>query len=125
MKKIIALLLALVMVLALAACGTKSQPTGSVTPADGEKTVGALVIVPVRSGEVSAAFTACAVCSDEHTLSQMYFRAFGVLRERGMSYIFARFSDGEKTVYFDRLKWEWLPPRNLSLSFLKTFSTSL
>lgn len=38
MKKIIALVLALVMVFALAACGTKSQPTGSVTPADGEKT---------------------------------------------------------------------------------------
>ena len=85
------------------------DPSLCFAAADGEKTVGALVIVPVRSGEVSAAFAACAVCSDEHTLSQMYFRAFGVLRERGMSYIFARFSDGEKNVYFDRLKWEWLP----------------
>ena len=95
-------------VLARLSAAGELDPSLCFSAADGGRTVGALVIVPVRSGDVSAAFAACAVCSDEHTLSQMYFRAFEALRERGVSYIFARFSEAERTLYYDRLKWQWI-----------------
>lgn len=44
MKKIIALMLALVMVLALAACGTEATPDGSTTPDDAELKIGVILL---------------------------------------------------------------------------------
>ena len=75
---------------------------------DKDRPVGALVLVPVRSGDVPCVFAACAAYNEEHTLSQLWFRAFDVLRERGIAYVFAHITDAEKTAYYDHFKWEWI-----------------
>ena len=75
---------------------------------DKGRPIGALVIVPADSEGVPCAFCACSVYNEEHTLSQLWFRAFEVLQERGISYVFVNFKDSEKTAYYDHFKWEWM-----------------
>ena len=81
---------------------------------EGARPTGALVLIPVSSGEVRTAFAAASVYDDEHTLSQMYFRAFEALRERGIAFVFSKHTEKEKPAYYDRFKWEWI----VSLGFV-------
>ena len=75
---------------------------------DAGRPVGALVIVPARSGDVPCAFAACTAYNEEHTLAQLWLHAFSILKERGIAFVFTRFTDAEKAVYYDRFKWEWI-----------------
>lgn len=75
---------------------------------DEGRPLGALVVVPVTSGALTTAYAACAAFDGEFTAGQLYAQAFIILRERGIPYIFARRESLDDTLYYDKLKWEWM-----------------
>lgn len=75
---------------------------------EGDKPLGALVIVSGRSGSTDIAFAACTLYEGEHTLSQLYLRAFAQLRERGTGYLFTELAESESKLYYERLGWKWI-----------------
>ena len=75
---------------------------------EGSRPVGALVTVPVSSDGVKTAFAAALAYNEEHTLSQLYLRAFEVLRGRGIGYVFSKHTEKEKPMYYERFGWNWI-----------------